>query len=137
MRTGELLQSRRTTCLILEDEALIAMSLEAYLEDAGYEVAGPFCTPEQSLEWLKDATPDCAILDFRLKEGMCLDVVRELQKRGVPFVIYSGLPRDVTVPISLQDAPWLEKPLPRDEMLNILTGLLGHVAGPGNSQLHH
>ena len=30
--------SRRRRCLVIEDQALIAMSLEAYLEDEGLEV---------------------------------------------------------------------------------------------------
>ena len=36
-------------CLLVEDQALIGMALEAYLEGAGYEVAGPFATSAAAL----------------------------------------------------------------------------------------
>ena len=36
--------TRRGTVLLLEDEALIAVALQADLEEAGYTVAGPFLT---------------------------------------------------------------------------------------------
>jgi hypothetical protein len=42
--------------LILEDEALIAMTLEDDLDDAGYAVAGSFATCESVLRWLEHAT---------------------------------------------------------------------------------
>ena len=57
--------------LVLEDEALIALNLQDELQDAGYEVAGPFTACSAALEWLQTATPDMAILDATLKDGSC------------------------------------------------------------------
>jgi DNA-binding response OmpR family regulator len=36
-------------CMIVEDQALIGMSLEAFLEDAGFSVAGPFLSCADAL----------------------------------------------------------------------------------------
>ena len=56
---------------LAEDEAVIAMALADDLEAAGYAVAGAFATCESALEWLKGETPDLAVLDPMLKDGIC------------------------------------------------------------------
>jgi hypothetical protein len=43
----------RPLVLLLEDEALIVLNLQDDLQDAGYEVAGPFTTCAAALEWLQ------------------------------------------------------------------------------------
>src|SRR5688572_7496018 len=63
-------------CPLVEDQALIGMALEAYLEDAGYEVAGPFGTCAAALASLDTQTPQVAVIDYRLQDGCCLKVVR-------------------------------------------------------------
>lgn len=80
----------RPLVLLLEDEALIAITLQDDLQDAGYEVAGPFVTCAAALEWLGTETPNTAILDAALKDGPCREIALELSRRGVPFLIYSG-----------------------------------------------
>jgi DNA-binding response OmpR family regulator len=110
-------------CLIVEDQVLIAMSLEAYLEDVGYELAGPFRSNAEALAWLDTSTPDLAILDYKLNDGFCIDLARTLRARGVPFVIYSG---DRLAPgrsPEFEGAPWIEKPCPRQVFLDVLTTL--------------
>jgi hypothetical protein len=41
--------------MIVEDQALIGMSLEASLEEAGFDVAGPFMSNAQALKWMENA----------------------------------------------------------------------------------
>jgi ActR/RegA family two-component response regulator len=55
-------------CVIIEDQALIAMSLEAYFEDVGFAVH-TLTSIAQAQAWLKDNTPELAILDFMLRDG--------------------------------------------------------------------
>jgi DNA-binding response OmpR family regulator len=117
-------QAARPCCLIAEDQALIAMSLEAYLDEMGFVVAGPFTTPGQALAWLATNVPNLAILDYKLGEGTCGEIARELNARGVPVIVYSGTPRGVDVPPELQAACWLEKPVPRSALLKVVTKLL-------------
>ena len=69
--------------LVAEDEAVIAMALADDLEAAGYAVAGAFATCESALQWLKDETPDLAVLDPMLKDGTCRELAIEF--RGVVF----------------------------------------------------
>jgi DNA-binding response OmpR family regulator len=109
--------------MIVEDQALIGMSLEAFLEDAGFAVAGVFMSNVQALKWLESDAPDIAILDIMIKDGSSLEIARALKSRGVPFAIYSGLPPKADCPLELQNAPWLEKPVSREILLSVLSEL--------------
>ena len=113
----------RHCCLIVEDQALIGMSLEAYLEDSGFEVAGPFTTAAQALDWLARDTPEIALLDIMLGDGSCVTVAGELKRRGVPFAVYSGLPPGGELPAELRGVPWLEKPVSREILARTLEKL--------------
>ena len=42
------------------------------------------------MEWLSGHTPTLAVVDPRLKDGSCAEVVRHLVERDIPFVVYSG-----------------------------------------------
>lgn len=109
--------------MIVEDQALIGMSLEASLEEAGFDVVGPFMSSAQALEWLESGAPKLAVLDIMLQDGTSLQVARELKSRGIPFAIYSGLPRKPDCPPELQDVPWLEKPVSREILVRTLDQL--------------
>src|SRR5215210_8473708 len=117
-------KSARPCCLIAEDQALIGMSLEAYLDEMGFVVAGPFTTQGQALAWLATNVPNLAILDYKLGEGTCADIARELNARGVPVIVYSGMKRGPDIPAELQAACWLEKPVPRSALLKVVNELL-------------
>jgi DNA-binding response OmpR family regulator len=109
--------------LLLEDEALIALNLQAELEEAGYEVAGPFATCTGALEWLSGSKPELAILDTVLKDGPCKDVALALAREGVPFVVYSGHREDLNTFEEFKSATWVEKPASTDTLLDALAGL--------------
>jgi DNA-binding response OmpR family regulator len=102
----------RPLVLILEDEALIALNVQDELQDAGYEVAGPFSACSAALEWLRTTTPDMAILDTTLKDGHCREIALELSRREVPFLIYSGYQEDQQLLSDFQHIAWIEKPVP-------------------------
>lgn len=125
----------RPCCLIVEDQALIGLSLEAYLEENGYNIAGPFPTNAEALCWLKDHTPELAVLDIILKDGPCLELARLLKSRGVPFAIYSGL-KPEGIPPEFEEAPWLEKPVSRVDLARILAELTARIPQGPTSQSH-
>ena len=109
-------------CVIIEDQALIAMSLEAYFEDVGFAVH-TLTSVAQAQAWLKDNTPELAILDFMLRDGPAKQIAGELHSHGVPFIVYSGYARHLGVPTQLQEVPWLEKPTRREDLLDALVAL--------------
>ena len=102
----------RPLVLILEDEALIALNLQDDLQDAAYDVAGPFTTCAAALDWLQTETPATAILDAALKDGPCREVALELGRREVPFLIYSGHHEDRQLLSEFHHVTWIEKPVP-------------------------
>jgi DNA-binding response OmpR family regulator len=110
----------QTRCMIVEDQALIGMSLEASLEEAGFQVAGVFMSNAQALQWLEGDAPDIAVLDIMIKDGTSLEIARALKRLGVPFAVYSGLPPKADCPPELQNVPWLEKPASREILLSVL-----------------
>jgi len=116
--------------MIVEDQALIGMSLEASLEEAGFAVEGPFMSNAQALHWLENDAPDIALLDIMLKDGTSLEIARTLKSRGIPFVVYSGLPQNQHGRDELQDVPWLEKPVSRETLADTLKSTMSPAQAP-------
>ena len=111
------MDASRPCCLIVEDEALLGLALEDDLEEAGIVVAGPLASCAEVLAWIDHATPALAVLDYKLRDGSCIELARTLLQRGVPVIIHSGWPRGLDTPPELRHVPWLEKPLDRNALL--------------------
>jgi DNA-binding response OmpR family regulator len=60
--------------LVAEDIGVISLALEDTLADGGYTVAGPFASRATASAWLREHTPDVALLDLVLRDGPCLEV---------------------------------------------------------------
>jgi DNA-binding response OmpR family regulator len=105
--------------LIVEDQALIGLALEAYLEEMGFCDCETLPSGGEALDWLATHTPTIAILDYSLKDGPCITLIRTLQERGIPFVIYSGHKRCVAP--EFRNVPWITKPCDREVLLAALT----------------
>jgi DNA-binding NtrC family response regulator len=118
----------RPSCLVVEDQVLIAMSIETYLEEAGIAVQ-TVTSIADAQDWLEMNVAEIAIVDFMLKDGVATGLVGEFNKRGIPFVIYSGYPLHQGVPCELQGVPWLEKPTSRDNLLKVVLNTLMAVSG--------
>lgn len=95
--------------LIVEDEFLIAMSYVEEVQLAGLIVAGPFPSCALALEWLKQHSPDMAILNVLLADRDCRPIVEILRSREIPWLLISGLPREGISP-SFVNGRWLSKP---------------------------
>jgi two-component system, response regulator PdtaR len=79
--------------LLVEDEPLIAMALEAELTDAGHTVRGPASTAGRALQLAEIAPPDLALVDINLRDGagQGIQLARELSYRcGTPSLFVSG-----------------------------------------------
>ncbi len=113
--------------LLLEDETLIAMKLEDDFEAAGYTVAGAFATCRSALDWLESETPDVAVLDTTVRDGTCKDLALELNRRGIPFTVYSGHREDRNVIEELNNAVWIEKPSATDALIAAIDTVLNQA----------
>lgn len=78
--------------LIVEDEAIVALMLEAELGDAGYSVLGPAVTAREAMQLARTTHVDFALLDIKLQDGSSgIDLARHLRSSfGTLSVFISG-----------------------------------------------
>jgi DNA-binding response OmpR family regulator len=76
--------------LIVEDDVLLLMELEAILCEAGAEIAGLCRTVPEGIAAAARDGVEAAILDVRLGRETIAPVARELARRGTPFIFYTG-----------------------------------------------
>jgi two-component sensor histidine kinase len=76
--------------LIVEDEALLGLSLEEMIQDAGCHSVSLARNVEEALSIVKNQPIDMALLDFNLGGETSLPVAHVLRSRGVPFTFLTG-----------------------------------------------
>ena len=108
------MQSTRSI-LIVEDEPLIAMMLEDFLDSLGHKVRGTCDSVEGALEEVERGGFDLAIFDVNLKGENVWPVATRLREKNVPFVIATGGHVDPPPP-EFNDAPVIEKPYTVDRV---------------------
>jgi len=113
--------------LVVEDETLIALEIEAVLEALECVIVGPVSTLDGALRLVRDAAPDAAILDVTVRGGKSYPVAEQLLARGVPFVLSSGY-GDWALPDTLRSQPRLNKPFTTAELEERVRFLCGEVA---------
>src|SRR6476620_8462076 len=96
--------------LIVEDEAMISLTLLDALKDHGVRVAGPYRANATALTYLETEKPDGAIIDFNLLDGICEMIAERLTALGVPFFVISGSRKEGHYIPALEVADWLGKP---------------------------
>ena len=106
--------------LLVEDQALIAMALEAELEDEGLHVTGRAGAVVTALALIASDPPDLAVLDVNLAEGDSLPVAETLRARSIPFVFATGYGRDIGLPEGFADIPIVGKPYQIGDILQKL-----------------
>jgi DNA-binding LytR/AlgR family response regulator len=117
--------------LVAEDEALIALDLEAALRGLGCAVLGPVPTVAGALALLAGGgpRPDAALLDPGLRDGWAAPVAAALAAAGVPFAVVTGHgPEVVAADPALRDAPRLAKPYRDEELRAVLARLTASAA---------
>ncbi|BCW90211.1 hypothetical protein sos41_33790 [Alphaproteobacteria bacterium SO-S41] len=115
------LQGKRI--LVVEDEPMIAMDLEAQLEDAGCTVIGPAETLATARRLIVEAVFDGALLDANLGGERVDELAALLTQKGIPFAFASGYGREA-LPREHREAPLLEKPFVSGQLVAVLGDLL-------------
>ena len=109
--------------LIVEDEPLIAMMLEDFLEVLEKQPAGTADCVSAALAKLDDGNIDAAILDVNLRGGeKSTPVAEALAERGIPFIFATGGTED-SVDDKFRDRPRLLKPFTMDGVAKALEAL--------------
>ena len=107
--------------LIIEDKALIAMSVESCLQDAGASVVIANCIAlAQSA--LDEGIPfDAAVVDLHLADGNASPLIQVLSERGIPVVISTGGEVDRGQRALSKAVAVLQKPYTESDLINAIT----------------
>lgn len=116
---------RDAAVLIVEDDYMVAHSLEFLLNAHGCRVVGMAPTVEAALDLADRETFDVAILDVHLRGGSVAPFAAELARRGYPFVFLTGYADLEALPDSLRRYPRLDKPVAADLLVATLAQLIG------------
>ena len=109
--------------LIVEDEPLIAMMLEDFLDALDREVAGTADNCASALELIDQGGVHAAILDVNLRGGeQSWPIAERLSAHGIPFILATGGAGD-TIAEQFRDRPVLSKPFTMDGVEKALDGL--------------
>ena len=109
--------------LVVEDEALLSMDLEASLAAAGCHVVGPAATVETARKLIAHEQCDAALLDVNLSGHPVDELAAALTKHAVPFAFLTGYGREA-LPRGFGEAKVLGKPFGQHEVLAMLAQLL-------------
>lgn len=114
----------RSLALLLEDEPLIAIDLEATLSDLSVDVVS-LASRVEALDWLADKRPDVAIVDIALRDGPSDQVVERLDALNVPFIVHSGSEPMFHAGTVFRKGIWIGKPASHADMIATIRRLLG------------
>lgn len=99
--------------LVVEDEPLIAMMIEDFVDLLGHQLAGVCDSVAEALVRVEQGDFDVCILDVNLRDGPCWPVADALKAKGKKFLIATGGHVDPP-PADHADAQQLAKPFTLD-----------------------
>ena len=127
---GPLRVAAGTRVLLVEDEALVAMGVRAFLEGAGYQVRLAAKVSE-ALEALEGFAAQAVICDLGLPDGSGWEVAASLAQGGataIPFILVTGWTNGQAILETPAGAPpaiaVLQKPVDRSLLLYTLAQAL-------------
>ena len=115
---------------VVEDETLLQMQLEVFLEEAGHQMVGSATTFGEAIAEAIPSQPDLALVDIHLADGPTgVAVGRMLAERGIPVVFMTAnaarIPADFSGAIGI-----ISKPYSQACVAEALRFLVGAVKNP-------
>jgi len=101
--------------LIVEDETMIALMVEDFLVDLGWDVIGLAGSLERAVAMARHADIDAAVLDINLRGEDSFAAADVLSERKIPFVFATGYGAS-GIDDRFRDVPILTKPFHRDDL---------------------
>lgn len=118
--------------LIVEDEALLAMDIEAMVEDAGHHVVAELASVRELLALEPRNSPTVAFVDIQLAEGSSgLDACRIILDRWNPVVVVFVTANPLKIPADFCGAHGvIPKPFSRNGLMSAMRYIEEGVCEP-------
>lgn len=110
--------------LVVEDEVLVALEVQASLTDAGAKVVGPSMTLGDAFALAGRESLSAAILDVRLGRDTIGPVARQLAGLGIPFLFYTGQVETDSIRAEWPHCMIISKPAPVRALVRAVAELL-------------
>ena len=116
----------RGRILVIEDDVLLSMDVEAIVADCGFEVclAGSLA---EGLSMVKLGGIDAAVIDVNLKGTMSFPAADALSDANIPFLVLTGHSRDL-LPARHQSRPFLQKPYKASNLAQAIDDMMAKPA---------
>ncbi len=112
--------------LVVEDQLLIAMDVEAMLAEEGVANIMTAASASEALRLIGSNAMDAAVLDVNLGRETSMEVAEKLTELEVPFVFATGYGDSATIPMHMSHIPVVRKPYDSgtvaDAVTKVLTG---------------
>lgn len=107
-----ILEQVTTDVMIIEDEPIIAMDLEALLDSLGHKVTGIARTEKEAIELAATKKPGLVLADIQLADGSSgVDAVRNILKNiSVPVIFITAFPERLLTGVNPEPTFLLTKP---------------------------
>jgi CheY-like chemotaxis protein len=120
-------ESRLTgkSVLVVEDEPLIAMTVESGLQDAGataIRIAASISAARIAIN--VGAVFDAAVIDLHVADGDASSLIEVLTERGIPVVVTTGDSADREAPDLSKALAVLRKPYPEADLIKVLAWMV-------------
>jgi DNA-binding NtrC family response regulator len=111
--------------LVIEDDILLSMDVEAILAESGFEVQVASSLAE-AMRVVSERKTDCAVIDINLKGTMSFPAADALNDTGVPFLVLTGHSAHV-IPPRHRARPFLQKPYKAAQLVEAVNGLIASI----------
>lgn len=119
--------------LLVEDERIIALGMEAIIRRLGHSVTASVPSGEAALAALKDQRPDLVLMDIHLEGDLDgIETARRIREQGGPPVAFASAYTDADTrarAMALEPLAFLPKPVGMGE----LVGLASRLAPAGTT----
>jgi DNA-binding NtrC family response regulator len=120
--SGSMAFLKRVPVLIVEDSWHVAKALKSSLEQLEMCVIGPTATAAEARHLVAEQTPQLAVVDVNIKDGIATELIDELHAQGVQVIVVSGY---ASPPINWEKAgAFIQKPYSAKELITVMCGIL-------------
>jgi DNA-binding NarL/FixJ family response regulator len=109
--------------LVAEASMVVARAMKTVLQQLEMSVIGPAGTTEEAHRLAKEENRRLAIVDLNLEDGSSRALISQLQSRGVPLVVVSGL-AGPQVSTKMRST-YLQKPFSANEFIAAICAVVG------------